>query len=84
MLNEANYNRQMRHFEQLHYMRTAFAGVMAGKGDSHKVKSSEKRLKPKRNWSYDTAKDEDVRNNVDGMENYFKQTGKIKKEEITN
>lgn len=81
MLNESAYHRQLVHNEQMHYMRIAFAGVMTGKKDSHKVKTAEKKLKPKRALSYDLTKDEEILDDMSSMEKYFEQTGKIKKDD---
>jgi len=77
LYNEYNYFQQSKEFQMLQVMKIAFGAVMAGKKQQNKVKSNEKKLKPKRIWRYEdiVINEEDIKENIKGMEKFFKEKG---------
>lgn len=78
MLNESNYKQQSNNYQLYAYMQTAFASVMANKKNRHSVKSNIKKLKPKLMFSYSVESDEEVIEEITGIEKFMKKRKKGK------
>lgn len=55
----------------MNYMITAVSTVMSDKKNQSKIRASEKKLRPKRTWTYTKEKDKDIVEDIDNMEKYF-------------
>lgn len=75
MYNESNYSQQLNQFKMLQTMKIAFSAVMSGKKGQNKVKSAEKKLKPKHLWRYEDTEinEEDMKDDIKGMEKFFQE-----------
>jgi hypothetical protein len=69
MLNEASYQDQLSRYSLMPYMQIATAQVE--KKNQGKVKSAWNKLKPKHMLHYDAPKDEEVKEELEGLEKFI-------------